>query len=83
MKKINGWHKHLNQVLPLPYGPQQEGPHEGLLGTLHNLGNANKTDNVDQCDVNAHWPVDCTRLPVMANHRGDFSNHFQREIHDD
>mmetsp|Transcript_20477 Transcript_20477/g.42300 ORF Transcript_20477/g.42300 Transcript_20477/m.42300 type:complete len:131 (+) Transcript_20477:649-1041(+) len=48
--------------------PQQEGPHKSLLGTFQNLGDANKTDDVDQCDVNAHRPVDRARLPVMANH---------------
>jgi hypothetical protein len=64
------------------YWPQNKSPNQSLLRNIETLDNPSDTNHMNQRNVNAHGPVDRTRLPVVTYQRWDFANHFPREIHD-
>jgi hypothetical protein len=61
--------------------PQNESPHQRLLTAVKNLRRTHETNYMDGGNVNAHGPIDRTRVPVMLDHGGNFGDHFEGTVH--
>lgn len=65
----------------LPYRPEDKGPDKSLVRAFRKVEEACHGHNVYERNVNAHWPVDISLLPMVCNEAGNIAPHFQGEIH--